>query len=152
VARNAAQAVAAYTRRLNKLPTTQPNAGETMDEHLTLREHRQGDEIFQHDEGVWNISAIREGINTEPDTFKTIEIPLDRKFIDYCKRSIGVSVKRARELTLDQREDPGIIITRERGDELHVFMIDGHHRAVRRWRDGLHEMKVFIVAEEVGEL
>ena len=83
-----------------------------MDEHLTLREHRQGDEIFQHDVGVWNISAIREGINTEPSTFKTIEIPLDRKFIDYCRRNIGVSVKRARELTIAQREDPGIIITR----------------------------------------
>ena len=95
---------------------------------------------------------FREGINTEPSTFKTIEIPLDRKFIDYCKRNIGVSVKRARELTIAQREDPGIIITRERGDELHVFMIDGHHRAVRRWRDGLRQMKVFIVAEQVGEL
>ena len=63
-----------------------------------------------------------------------------------------MSVKRARELTIAQREDPGIIITRERGDELHVFMIDGHHRAVRRWRDGLHQIKVFIVAEQVGEL
>src|SRR5450432_481939 len=31
-------------------------------------------------------------------------------------------------------------------------MIDGHHRAVRRWRDGLRQMKVFIVAEQVGEL
>src|SRR5271163_107073 len=35
---------------------------------------------------------------------------------------------------------------------LHLFMIDGHHRAVRRWRDGLRQMKVFIVAEQVGEL
>ena len=30
-------------------------------------------------------------------------------------------------------------------------MIDGHHRAVHRWRDGLREMKVFAISEEVGE-
>ena len=63
-----------------------------------------------------------------------------------------MSVKRARELTIAQREGPGIIITRERGDLADLLMIDGHHRAVRRWRDGLRQMKVFIVAEQVGEL
>src|SRR5271163_3032282 len=123
-----------------------------MDEHLTLREHRQGDEIFQHDEGAWNVSAIRKGINTEPATFNSIDIPLSRTFIDYRKRNIGVNIKQARELTIAQRDDPGIIIMRGRGDALQLFMIDGHHRAVRRWRDGLRQMKAFVIAEQVGEL
>ena len=43
--------------------------------------------------------------------------------------------KRARESTIVQREDPGIDIMKESEYALHVFMIDGHHRAVRRWRD-----------------
>jgi hypothetical protein len=103
-----------------------------MDEDLTLREHRQGDEIFQHDEGAWNATAIREGINAELDTFSSMDMPLDRTFIDYCKFSIGASVKRAGEFTLTPWDDPGIIILRERGDAYSALMIDGHHRAVRR--------------------
>jgi len=32
------------------------------------------------------------------------------------------------------------------------IMIDGDHRAVRRWRDGLRQMKVFIIAQQADEL
>ena len=148
-ARKSGQAVAAYTRRLER---GLDGGQKPMNEHLTLREHRQGDGIFQHDEGAWNVSAIREGINTEPTTFNSIDIPLSRTFIDYCKRNIVVDIKRARELTIALRDDPGIITMRERGDALHLFMIGGHHRAVRRWRDGLRQMKAFVIAEQVGEL
>lgn len=92
-----------------------------MDEDLTLREHRQRDEIFQHDEGAWNATAIREGINAELDTFSPMDMPLDRTFIDYCKFNIGASIKRAGEFTLTPWDDPGIIILRERGDVYSAF-------------------------------
>jgi hypothetical protein len=123
-----------------------------MNQNLTLRDHKSGDEVFQHDEGSWNVTAIREGIDTEPETFKVIDMPLTRTFIDYCKLNIGVSIKRARELNHRQVDDPGMIILRQRPEGLNCFMIDGHHRAVRRWRDGKRSMKVFVIAEEVGEM
>lgn len=123
-----------------------------MDNNFTLRDHKPGDEIFQHDEGAWNITAIYEGIATEPETFATIDMPIDQTFIHYCKLNIGVNIKRARDLTLEQREDPGLIIVRERGESMNLLLLDGHHRAVRRWRDGLKFMSVHIISEQIGEM
>ena len=123
-----------------------------MDKNLTLREHRSGDEIFQHTEGVWNISAIREGIATEPETFTIIDMPLSQEFIRHIRTNLGINIKRARALTLEQRDEPGLVIVREREHGIIVFMIDGHHRAIRRWRDGFKTMQVHVIAEEVGEM
>ena len=123
-----------------------------MDNNLTLRDHKSGDEIFQHDEGIWNITAIYEGIATEPDTFATIEMPLTQSFIHYCKLNIGVNIKRARELPLEKRDSPGLVIVRERGEAMNLLLIDGHHRAVRRWRDGFKSLTVHIISEQVGEI
>ena len=62
-----------------------------MDGDLTLREHRQGDEIFQHDEGAWNTTAIREGINAELDTFS----PMDMPWIELSSTTVSSISERA---------------------------------------------------------
>lgn len=66
---------------------------------------------------------------------------------------IGVDVRRAKKLSPAAVEDPGIVIMRGQTDEnITLFMIDGHHRVVRRFRDGFLHMKVFVISDLVGEL
>ena len=94
---------------------------------------------------VWD-AHIRAGITDKPIevTITDLWVPWDGTYGGTDKNNNGLETKdsasaatpkRARELTIVQREDPGIDIMKESEYALHVFMIDGHHRAVRRCRD-----------------
>lgn len=103
----------------------------------------KGHESFEHSAcGVFDITVMRElslMLSTAGQVQK-FEVPLDN-ICDFIRSSRDTEEARIGELAEESwRSDPGLVITMPDGTSL---IIDGHHRALRREREGEQYMRFF---------
>lgn len=95
-------------------------------------------EAFTHSiHGTFNVTAMR---TAAPFHAELIEVPL-ASLVDHIRVSRVVEESRLADLPeASWRNDPGIILVEEKDGEVLHTIIDGHHRALRRQREGLLTM------------
>lgn len=107
-------------------------------------------ECFEHSEaGLFDVTAMRQWLHrVDAEKALVAHVPLS-EIVDHIRAHRVTMEERVATLPEDSwREDPGIfIVLNTRNGEEHL-MIDGHHRALRREREGFTYMHFYMVPEE----
>lgn len=121
---------------------------ETRMYRVTMTNLREGDEVFQNAvHGAFNVSLMQELVETSPEKFKMMHLDLVQEHMDYVLGFIGLNQAVISSMTPQRRDEPVLGVWLE--DESPLLLIDGHHRIVRRWRDGLRDVWVKICPTEM---
>lgn len=103
-------------------------------------------ECFQHsDEGFFDITLMREWAIAN----KKWVLVLLSDIVPHILETRDIDESRIAELDEKSwKTDPGLAVIYDRpGQAIEHLMIDGHHRALRRQREGLEVMKFYMIPE-----
>lgn len=98
---------------------------------------------------VFAIGLLQRTLNsaiTSQQAMLLRRIEITQQQYDHTMRNQGIEEPRVSSLTRLQRDVPGIVADFGNGTQA---MIDGNHRLVRRFRDGLRDMYVFWLSEHM---
>lgn len=91
-----------------------------------------------------DITFIREALAYNPTRWTQTIIPLSAELIAFLYRAREIDDERVMLLTEDQINDPIFVATFQDGKP-GVCPIDGHHRMVRRFRQGLTTVLAYLI-------
>jgi len=94
-------------------------------------------------EGVFDVRGIKAALATGKLEFQMYQMDLDLDLVEHARNNHGVEPQRVAALTTADLERPAIGVLFPDG---HTVFIDGNHRMVRRWDDGLRTMRFAMVA------
>ena len=141
--------------RIAKIPTTDKHRKSFGHKHDLETQHRKmiapdilfsasTIETFHFDEEkigkiIINVTGLKRGIFKGKIPFHMVEMDLTKEWIEYITNSCGVEEEGVKRLSLSDLERPGIILSWDPMNA-HTTQIDGSHRMVRRWREGIKTM------------
>lgn len=100
----------------------------------------EGSEMFEHTEYGWfHVSEMREICRFRPEWVCPVDLA---QLYPFVKVSRVVEDQRVKDLTQEEIDTPGLIVCCPDGTHL---MIDGAHRATRRFRDGEQIMRFYFI-------
>lgn len=121
---------------------------------VTEGEFTPGDEIYDHQQGVFNVSTARYliAMAAAKGYTKPVEEPLVPELVRYIAQC-GIEEEHISRITPDRMEEPIIGLmgnwidqtTQRVLAEETVLMIDGHHRIIKRARMFLPTFKMWII-------
>ncbi len=110
-------------------------------------------ECFEHSEmGRFDITAMRR----HPEASGSLVTLSLERFVGHIREGRVIEEARMKELSDESwRYDPGIMLrldetsVDENGNEMPtLLMVDGHHRALRRWSEGCATMEIWVIPIE----
>lgn len=109
-------------------------------------------ECFEHStEGIFDITRMREFIKCRKIQGALCSVDLGQ-IIPFMEKNRVIDMERVQELDRRSwRDDPGIFIVLKEdndGSGPTVLMVDGHHRAMRRYLEGFHTIRMWFIREE----
>lgn len=107
-------------------------------------------EIFQHTVyGRFLITHIWEDIAKHPECFALIESELTPELIEHITNNVQVNEQYIRDMPIEKLVRPLITIELANGE---IALIDGHHRALHFWRQGITVVPAFRLTEYQARL
>lgn len=106
----------------------------------------EGDEVFTAaNYGAFNVSRFRLLLHGKPHRFSLVQIPLTPDFLKYIRTFIAIDDEHVRSMSIERRDDPILMVQLEPHILPREFVIDGHHRVVRRFNDGLSFVEAWLM-------
>lgn len=94
-----------------------------------------------------DVTGLKRAIASQEIEFEVYQCQHSQEWHDYIAKTCGVEEPHVARLTTEQLERPAIMMMWDRhGTE--TSTVDGAHRIVRRWRDGLKTFEMVIVQYE----
>jgi hypothetical protein len=93
---------------------------------------------------IINVTGIKRAIFQGQLYFQMITMDLSEEWVEYITRTCGVEEEGIARLSISDLERPGIIMSWD-PQNIHTSQIDGNHRLVRRWREGIKTMTSALV-------
>lgn len=123
----------------------------------TYHDCEPGDVLFTNAvTGTWNVTRFEQLFMEHQDWFTAITVQLDEVVANYVASMIETDPTHIKALSPERLEFPlyGLWMPDpDHGpDALTVMVIDGHHRLLRLWQDGVREARVIILKVERNDL
>lgn len=115
---------------------------------ITVHGASPTDHVFDHSSGRYNVTQIKRAIAQEPELFGPVKLPIIKEWAEHLERNHGVEEEWVRGMSRIWRDEPIVVVMMP--DEK-MLVIDGNHRYVRRYRDGLTEVTAWVVAWETAQ-
>ena len=113
-----------------------------------------GDEVFQNENhGLWNstrLNKLAQDMAEQNLTYKAELVGLDEQMIAFIEDKVQIDERHLLAMPEQRRAAPILIVTLD--DEAPHLLIDGHHRVMRKWRDGGREIWAYIIPPEFTSL
>jgi len=103
--------------------------------------HRSEDKFY-----FINVGLLHRLRKAAPHTFKLIRLDISEELYNFYMAQRGIEEDHIARMKGAQLREPGMAIFDEAGD---MTMIDGHHRAVRRYRGNLKWLNVWVTVPMV---
>lgn len=91
---------------------------------------------------IFDIRGIKDALADRKLKFQMFDTPLVEPWIEHIRDKGGVEVERMKSLTAADLERPPIAIFWPNG---YTTVVDGNNRLVRRWDDGLRNVRMAVV-------
>ncbi len=119
--------------------------------YAPLTNFQQGDEVFENaNYGIFNVSKATRMIMSRPKNYDVVKIPIDGGTISYIKTFIETDQKAIDSMTVRRMGEPGLAVWLS-NDSQPLLLIDGHHRALKLWDNGIKEMLVVVIPTRIIE-
>lgn len=110
------------------------------------------DEVFTTaNYGAFNVSRFRRLLAGKPHRFSLMRIPISKEILAYISRFIVVDDKHVKSMSHERRDDPVFMITFPESIQPKYFIIDGHHRILRRHRDRFDYVEAWVMPPRMLE-
>lgn len=117
---------------------------------MEMKDCAMTDEIFsfQGDDGinfVWNTTKLYEAVAAGKVKAEKVLIPVDSNLATHVASRNGVNIAHAMSISKDRLSVPLLAV--EMPDKTSI-LIDGNHRVVRAWTEGVGELPGYVVSYE----
>lgn len=93
-------------------------------------------------EVIFDVRGIKEALAASKVKFQMFDTPMNERWVEHIREKGGVEVERMASLTAADLERPAIAIYWPNG---YTTVIDGNNRLVRRWDDGLRDVRMAVI-------
>jgi hypothetical protein len=93
---------------------------------------------------IINVTGIKKGLVNGDIRFQMVELALTQEWVEYIMETCHTEEEGIARHTLEDLKRPGIMIAWN-PDASFTSQIDGSHRLVRRWREGMKTMELAMV-------
>lgn len=105
------------------------------------------DEVFtsaNYGGGGFNVSKFKRLLEGKPHKFELVKIPLKHEFVAYVTGFIAVDREHINNMSVERRDEPIFVVVLPDANPPH-FIIDGHHRLLRRHQDGFSDIEAWVM-------
>jgi hypothetical protein len=119
---------------------------------ISLTDARPNDQLYSHldtSNGEWrhyHVLSLHHLAKSKPKFCRRITVELIPEQVEFIRKTGGVERKHLQTLTQQRLQEPGIMVLLS-GET--CILVDGNHRYVRRYDDGMKTMD-FIQIDEIG--
>lgn len=115
-------------------------------------EHRESDQVFSyyHDNHMlhFNASLLARLHKVMPDEFRRITMDIGEAEHNLCMAHRGIEEPKVERLTFEQMREPGYGVLFPEGT---FTIVDGHHRLVRLYREGVRAMDLWVTDHQIWQ-
>ncbi len=116
-------------------------------------EHKKTDQVFSyyHADKLlhFNVTLLARLRDAVPQMFRRITLGVGAAEYDLCIQHRGIEEPKVSALTNGQANEPGYGVFFADDDSFSI--VDGHHRLVRRYRDGAREMAFYVTTQSLWQ-